>query len=289
MTQSHRSHDIASHAGISHCVTAGVALIGCSMIAVTPVALPLPVAEVPTLRLTSSIDPTGLWADVIHSAPTAIAGNLEDKFAAATFVGVDVASQVGTTLAAQTLDFNHLWALQYLSGMDMGMGVVPISPVEPAATVLTLLSSPLSGVLMGMFGALISPEVALINSIGAIADSLGGGNPSAAVQDLLATPANVVGALFNGATLSLDPLLPLLNEILQVPDGNEIIGASLDFGGLLSPGVTEAGNVGGSIFNALGLDLIMVGMGMPYSAPGEGIGLIGAVANLADMITETVG
>ena len=155
---------------------------------------------------------------------------------------------------------------------------------------MTLLSSPLSGVMMGAIGPIVSPEVALINSLEAIVSDLGGNDMSAAMQDLLAAPANAVGAFFDGATLNLDPLAPLLDQILQVPAGNDVTGIGLAFGGLFSTGVTEAGNVGGSIFNSLGLDLIMQGMGtMPYDAPGEAIGPIGALADLTQTVAEALG
>ncbi|UVO14309.1 outer membrane porin GjpA [Mycobacterium sp. SVM_VP21] len=249
------------------------------------------------MQLTASIDPFGPWVDVfnttvangsqvfdaIKDSLAGFATTLEGQFAAATFVGVDVATPEGTELAAQTLDWNHLWGLQYLAGMDFGMGIPQIDPVEPAATMLTLLSSPLSGVLMGLIGPLVSPGVELINSIGSIIDSIGGGDFEAVLQELLAAPANVVGSFFNGATLNLDALVPMLNELLQVPEGNAVLGASFAFGGLLTPGETDAGNVGGSLYNSLGLDLQMEGMGMPYSAPGEGVGLIASLVNLVDM------
>lgn len=281
-----------------HCGIAGIALVGSGVIAATPVAPLPPEVQAPVVALTASIDPVGPWVDVfttawqnatqvsgaIEDAAAAIVGNVESKIATATFIGVDVASDEGAALAARTLDFNHLWGLQYLAGADMGMGIEPIPAVEPAATLLTLLSSPLSGVLMGLIGPFASPGVALLNSIGDVVQGLGGGDLSAVAQDLLAIPANVVGGFLNGATLDLGVLLPLLEQLLQVPDGNEIIGASWDFGGLLTPGITEAGNVGGSAFNSLGLDLIMVGMPMPYLAPGEGIGLVGALANLTELV-----
>lgn len=334
-TPSHRLKEIALHAGARPHLTAGIALLGAGMIAVTPVAPPMPDVEVAALQLAASIDPLAPWVDVFNTTsanatevfdffsestvalqkaivdevgalgglivnnPTAIGdvlsaigGNLEDMFAAATFAGVDVASSAGTALGAQTLDFNHLWALQYISGMDMGtaMGhVVQIPAVEPAAEIFTLLSSPLSGVLIGAVGPFVSPGVAVINSTGAFTDNLGAGDLSAAVQDLLAAPASAVGAFFNGATLNLDPLLPLLDQALQVPAGNEVTGASLAFGGLFTSGVTEAGN-GGSLFNSLGLDLIMAGMGPnPYDASGEAIGPIGALADLLQIVAGAIG
>lgn len=303
MTQSLSSQNHVPHLRSRGFIAAGAALVVSGMIAVNPAMPTLPQAAAPSVQLTASLDPIGPWADVfnttvanvtqvfdaIKDADFGFSNSLQEAFAAATFIGVDIASPDGTALAAQTLDWSHLWGLQYLSGMDMGMGVVPVDAAEPAATILALLSSPLSGVLMGLIGPLISPGVALLNSVESIASSLGGGDFEAALQGLLAAPANVVGAFFNGATLHLDALLPLLNEGLQVPDGNEIIGASFDFGGLFTPGVIEAGEIGGSLYNSLGLDLVMVGMSMPYSAPGEAVGLIASLVNLAEMFSGGIG
>lgn len=275
----------------------GTALALTGIVAVSPAAPALGVAGPTSVQLTASLDMFGPWADVfnttlanatevfdaIKEVDFGFPGSLQEALAATTFIGVDVATPEGSDLAAQTLDWSHLWGLQYLAGMDMGMGVVPIGAVEPAATLLTLLSSPMSGVLMGLIGPLLSPGVELINGVGSIVDSLGGGDFEAAVQELLATPANMVGAFFNGATLNLDALVPLLNDALQVPEGNAVLGASFDFGGLFTPGVTDSGSIGGSIYNSLGLDLQMVGMGMPYSAPGEGVGLIASLVSLVEM------
>ncbi|QZA07442.1 outer membrane porin GjpA [Mycolicibacter heraklionensis] len=297
MKSSHHAHDLASQLGIGGLMAGGTALALTGIIAVSPVAPALGGAVPPSVQLTASLDLFGPWADVfnttlanatdvfdaIKEADFGFPGSLQEALAAITFIGVDVATPEGSDLAAQTLDWSHLWGLQYLAGMDMGMGVVPVDAAEPAATILTLLSSPLSGVLMGLIGPLVSPGVELINSIGSIVDSIGDGDFEAALQGLLAAPANVVGAFFNGATLNLDALVPLLNDALQVPEGNAVLGASFDFGGLFTPGVTDSGSIGGSIYNSLGLDLQMVGMGMPYSAPGEGIGLIASLVNLLDM------
>lgn len=298
-------HSQVSTAGLHRgFAAAGAALVATGMLAASPAAPALPsITTAPPMQLTASIDPFGPWVDVFNTtvangsqvfdavkdALAGFADTLEGQFAAATFIGVDVATPEGSDLAAQTLDWNHLWALQYLSGMDFGMGIPQIEPVEPAATLLTLLSSPMTGVLMGLVGPLFSPGVELFNNFGSIIDNIGGGDFEAALQDLLAVPANVVGAFFNGATLNLDALVPLLNDVLQVPDGNAVLGASFDFGGLFTPGETDAGNVGGSIFNSLGLDLQMMGMGMPYSAPGEGVGLIASLVNLVEMFAAGMG
>ena len=286
--------------------SASAALVACGLIAAQSApssSAPWAPSVAPTVRLAAALDVIGPWEDMVNAtvananevfdaiktADWGLPTSLGEAFTAATFIGIDIATAQGSALAAHTLDWSHLWGLQYLAGMDMGMGVVPIGAEEPAASILALLSSPMSGVLMGLIGPLLSPGVAMLNSAESVVGSLVGGDFEAALQGLLAAPAEVVGAFFNGATLNLDVLLPVLSDLLQVPAGNEIISASFDFGGLFSPGVTESGGVGGSLYNSLGLDLVMVGMPMPYSAPGEGIGLLGSLVDLLDVISPQVG
>ncbi|WP_420108787.1 outer membrane porin GjpA [Mycolicibacter arupensis] len=126
--------------------------------------------------------------------------------------------------------------------------------------IIHLLSSPLSGLIMGSLGPWIAPGVALLNSIGD-GDSLGD------------TLANVVGASLNGATLNLDGLLPMINEVAGdfLPAGASIGHLDIAFGGWLSAGhvaidpyqvlgaggevVAETPAVGGSILNSVGLTL----------------------------------
>ncbi len=303
MTQLHLSKTPAVQLGRQAFVAAGAALVVSGLVAAGPAMPTFAGTATAPVQLAASIDPFGPWvnmfettvangSEVFDAVKDAISGffdTVEGQFAAATFIGVDVATPEGTDLAAQTLDWNHLWGLQYLAGMDFGMGVPPIEPVEPAATLLTLMSSPLTGVMMGLVGPLISPGVELFNSVGSIVDNVFGGDFEAALQDLLAAPANVVGAFFNGASLNLDAFAQFLNEALQVPEGNAILGASFEFGGIFTPGETDAGNVGGSLYNSLGLLLEMEGMGMPYNAPGEGVGLIASLVNLAEMFSAGMG
>ena len=45
-----------------------------------------------------------------------------------------------------------------------------------------------------------------------------GGNPVGAVTALIDTPAFVVNAFFNGATLNLDPLAPVFNPFVSAGD-----------------------------------------------------------------------
>jgi hypothetical protein len=170
-------------------------------------------------------------------------------------------------------------------------------PDESTAALLTaatnFLASPLSGVVMGLISPAISPWVALFNSL--------------EDGDLSNIPANVVNAFFNGATLNLDDLAPLVNQVLLAQDETEqLTGLSIGFGGLFSPGnvvlgpgdvvtgVAQAHNgVGGSLLNTFGFDEDVhepqdpeAGTGFLGTTEefGVGLGPIAGFAGLEDLI-----
>ncbi|RUP03632.1 MAG: PE family protein [Mycobacterium sp.] len=185
----------------------------------------------------------------------------------------------------------------------VGDGYIPSGPDGLLlSTVLNFASSPLSGVMIGAVGPVISPPVALLNSIGSILADATAGNVTAAVNGVLGLPAHVVDAFFNGATLNLDPLAPLFNPFVSSGSGGaeELTGLSLAFGGLFSPGQVVDGTggpmyygVGGSLFNALGLDLSFLPpddfAGGSIEIPAIGVGPIAATAGLIHVIGLALG
>ena len=155
-----------------------------------------------------------------------------------------------------------------------------ISPAE-VTPIINFLASPLSGMIMGDVGPLISPLVALGNSI-----SAGDG--------LNETLANMVGAFFNGADLNLDGLIPLIEQSGAVPFTFQNL--DIAFGGLLSPGTVAAGPyndgiaaVGGSIFNSLGVYAADVPTAGTLDLTGYGIGPLGAWEGWAETIAGLLG
>ncbi|MEN3223355.1 outer membrane porin GjpA [Mycolicibacterium porcinum] len=174
--------------------------------------------------------------------------------------------------------------------------------VETFSAVMNVLASPLSGVLIGSVGPVISPAVALLNSAVAISDALQAGDSTTALSSLLGVPAGMVDAFLNGANLNLDALAPMINDSGLVKDTVSIEGINIAFGGLLTPGATdrstyeytdEDGNkvtipsVGGSIFNSLGLDIKFAGI--PISVEGEAVGPIGALQGLSQTVGVLLG
>lgn len=173
---------------------------------------------------------------------------------------------------------------------------------EAFGTVMNVLASPLSGVLIGFAGPLVSPGVALLNGAIAVADALETGDASAALSNAFGIPAGMVDAFLNGANLNLDALAPMINDAGLIKDTVTIDGLNIAFGGLLTAGSTdrstyeytdEEGNkvtipsVGGSIFNSLGLDVKLGPAGI--SVKGEAVGPIGALQGLSQTVGVLLG
>lgn len=312
--------------------SAGVAIVGASVIAVSPVAAPLPGAPVfREVALTTLGDIVNPWIDQYNTAITdytQIANNyylaphvglqqfmvnsarlLAELFADPSKLGevsiqaqdnLNTVAQTMTLLGAdsdtvkavteQTMDSCPLSCHTFIYGLLPGL--LPPDLVAPLQPVVNFIASPLSGVLMGVLGPGLAPWVALINSIG---DGDG----------LNATLANMVGAFFNGATLDLDALLPLLNSgtLLPLPEAISFTHLDIAFGGLFSPGVVSNGpwelydstgdpfisvpSVGGSMFNSVGMG-IQAGA-TALTADSHPIGPLGALQGMSEILGLQLG
>lgn len=263
---------------------------------------------------------TSTWFSLLASDPAAALGNLQTAAQSVAVIGSP--TDLGWNMVQHTLggvtQFNpsdtsqpsipvnnaHNQIYENLVGIGSDFNPGPDSAVLKA--VVDLASSPLSGVLMGFAGPVVSPGVALFNEAGAIFGDLTGGNPMGAFGRLIGTPATVVDAFFNGANLDISPLAPLFNGFVSAgSDGVQTLtGGSLGFGGLFSPGQVVYGpggetyyGVGGSFLNSLGLDFVyssdeFVGptqlTGTFNIAPAP-VGPIGAVAGLIDIVGNALG
>ena len=331
------------HAAIRPYATGGIALVGASVIAVSPIAPPLPDIHLPNqhdvqaaaVRLTAGWDPLAAWQNAFNTASTN-ASTLTNNFFLAPGVGLQQAivnqvgflnevlndpSSIGTVLQqfatnaqtvatgltgvnasaatataanAHTLDGLHSALLSLLPGF-----LPPGVDAAVVTQVLQVLSSPLSGLLIGAVGPVISPGVALLNSVLAVGAALQASDPSAALSHLLDAPANAVNAFFNGADLNLDALVPVIANAGILPAGTTIDALDYAFGGLLTPGsvsqtYTQGGTLdpgipapGGSILNSLGLTVTTDALGVPLTLaiPSNAVGPLGAL----ESISQTVG
>jgi PE family len=250
------------------------------------------------------------------SNPGTLFVNLETAAQSVTLIGANnsiVSAVTNHTLGGVTEAFGGLLGdtmvydahVQLFQGLTGDGFTLPSGPVGAlTAGLANFASSPLSGVLLGAVGPVVSPGVALFNEAGTIVSDLTGGNVAAAVTQLLDTPATVANAFFNGATLNLDPFAPLVQNVFfssnEGGTGEVATGLSFAFGGLFSPGqvVTGAGGpmyygVGGSALNSLGMDLAFfppdADAGATIAIPAIPVGPIGATEGLVDIIGQALG
>lgn len=176
-------------------------------------------------------------------------------------------------------------------------------PIDPATitAIMNVLASPMSGVLIGLVGPVISPAVAVLNSGIAIAAAIQAGDPDAVFSDVFSAPANVVGAVFNGATLDLTALTPIINET-GLLGSTTLNSLDIAFGGLFTPGSVGRGSYdgpngtsitapGGSILNSIGMNVTTDALGFPLTLdiPGQAVGPIGAMEGLSQTVGVLLG
>lgn len=328
-------------------VTAGVALAGASMLAVSPVSAPaLPDTPLmPDIQLTAiDFDPLGSLAGIFDTTSTnatavaetffeapgavlqqslvnqfgfvgdlvsnpanigdvlqGVGGNIKEAFQAATFLGLDLNINSSITELAPILAANDgmhtLFAV--LAPTLLGESIDNDALTQVLTQAINFAASPASGVLMGLAGPFASPAVPFINPFMELAS---GGDPATALGGLLNAPLDAINGFFNGSALNLDPLLPIIAQTGILPEELQIGSLSLAFGGLFSPGGTALApgiipddytifdpnmGIGGSMLNSLGLNI--PALGPLGDIPGEGIGPLGALTNLSQMIAAAIG
>ena len=208
---------------------------------------------------------------------------------------IDVSTVVNAPSAQATnglragIDTLHQLGLNNLPGYLN----LPADQVDQIKKVMTFLASPATGVLIGLAGPVISPAVALGQSIQAIVGHLSGTpDLGAAVQEFINIPGNMIGAFFNGATANLDALVPVINNSGILKSGTSLNSLSMAFGGLFSTGSTRtADGIGGSIFNSMGMNVSTSFIGVPITLniPGQAVGPLAAMTSLSQLIARAIG
>ncbi|MFL0182179.1 outer membrane porin GjpA [Mycobacterium sp. SMC-15] len=293
--------------------TAGVALVGAGLVAVTPLS-----ASLPTLFDVQSraVVLTSAWDEVLNAASANVTTMLNNWYLApgvgmqqfmanqmgywdqlandpagsinaineqiqlhlnavlSGFAMQDMTAETRATVLNHTMDGTH----QLMFGQVAGYLPADVDP-DQILPIIDYLGSPSSAMLMGMIGPGISPWIALLNGI------TDGDNPF----DIL---INMGGAFFNGATLNLDALLPMINEAGFFPAGMNMDHLDFAFGGLLSTGAAavsyqvlgpggevaaEVPAVGGSIFQSVGLEFSGVPVIGTLDLNSAGIGPLAAM------------
>ncbi|MEB3050501.1 outer membrane porin GjpA [Mycolicibacter sp. MYC123] len=314
-------------------VTTGIAIVGAGLIAATPVATPLAGSStIRDVGLTSTLgDALAPWMDQYNTAAenfTVLANNyfVAPEVAAQQFIANTqawiqtvlndpsqipvVVNEIQEQMRAVSNAYTMLnipaddptavtTVLHTLSGgadlttFNIGHSLMftilpqllpaflpPGTDADAILPILNFIASPASGMIMGMLGPGLSPWIALMNSI----------NDGDGLNEIM---ANMTGAFFNGATLDLDFILPMLDGV--VPPGT-ISHLDFAFGGLFSTGavanaayttydaagnvVSEVPAVGGSIFNSVGFAIDASGfLGAPLTltVDSHGVGPLGAL------------
>jgi hypothetical protein len=173
----------------------------------------------------------------------------------------------------------------------------PPAAKELFQQVLNVMASPLSGVAIGLVGPLVSPAVALMNSLHGVVTALAAGDLARAVQHVIDIPANMVNGALNGATLNLDGLVPVLNAVPLFQPGNYLNNLNISFGGLFTAGVTGTGGldwetfgIGGSLWNSIGLTMTSPELPInPLDVDGLAVGPLGALVQLGQIIATAIG
>lgn len=170
--------------------------------------------------------------------------------------------------------------------------VIPSLITDPslqqlADSLLDFTGSPLSGVMIGDLGTMLSPVLEFNADVTAIGDALGGSTPdlTTAFQDLVNMPADITNAFLNGYG-DVD-LTPLLNDLgITLPSLTffgapaDITDVNVDLGGLLSGA--------GSLFDSLGLDLDVPALGTIDSS-GLAVGPLASMVEMGQSIAEALG
>jgi hypothetical protein len=241
---------------VAHPAVAGVVLACAGIITITPTSVPLPGVQVAAVQLSSSFDPITPWEDVLTTA-SANATALFAEWSAAPFpvlqqTVVNQVGYLGELPDLQTIDgqiSDHLQAaghaavapdlgllntahLEALNG-DIAGGVIPANLLSPELFQSPILSAA-SGVLVGALGPVVSPVLALDNSIQEITTALTGPNPDfiTALNDLVNIPAAVTGAFLDGyGSVDLTPWLSDLSVSSLLPTGSTLNSLDVAMGG----------------------------------------------------------
>ncbi len=246
----------------------------------------------------------GFWDTMLNdpsSIPTVMQEMQDNLDAVMTaFSLLNATDETVQTVTWHTLSGTDQASIPPVIGHDALLLLLPLflseEQQETLGPIINFAASPMSGMLMGALGPMVSPLVALMNSI-SDGDSFG---------QILASPLD---GFLNGATLDLDFLIPVIADsgLLPLPEGVDITHLDIAFGGLFSAGgvaptyqvFDAAGDptafvpaAGGSILNSLGMGIDASGLGLPIpplDIASHGVGPIGAWLGWSQAIGGVLG
>jgi hypothetical protein len=295
-------------------IAAGVAVVGTSAIAMSPVVVAPPdIRAASAIQLTATTDWAGVFSkasenaqalfDTWREAPAPIlqqiAANLRtyltelpDLSGIVAQIQANFQSALAAPLAPDpsTLDSTHRTFYELLPAIMQLPGIPDLLQLSISPTgqqLLAFSTTALSGVLLGMAGPVLGPLIVLASSLESINNDLAAPTPdlTSAMGTLANIPAAMTDAFLNGGQhVDLTALVKAVGPAIGVsfPDGVEV---GIALGGLLSPG--------GSVFNALDFaydnDLLgVLHIHVPL-ATGTPVGPIGSFMDLARTIAKAIG
>jgi len=247
--------------------TAGVVLVGASVIAVTPLVAPMPSVQTRPVQLVDA------WSDLV----TDTTANLQN-----------IAANADPTA---------------ISGVFSALGTNPVGVLEALFNLTPTVTSdltPLPGTIsvdlppgLELLIAQIGAEGATFNAISDVVGELSS-NPSAALNTLLEAPATIVNAFLNG-----EDNISLLNGIVDITGFNGILAplqnVSIDLNlpdllNALGVGNLSLSNLGvdlGSLLNQLGLgNLDLGGLFSALGLSGDGLGTLLGDPTLSSLLGD---
>ncbi|KAA0110214.1 outer membrane porin GjpA [Mycolicibacterium sp. P1-5] len=291
-------------------IAAGVALVGTSAIALSPVTVPPPaMRSAPAIQLAASTD----WADIFtragqsaqqlfdswRQAPAPILQQiianqvsylqqLPDFAAIATHIQTNLQAALAAPTAADpsTLDTVHRTFYELLPVVLQVPELLQLNISPLGRQLLAFSTSPLSGLILGMAGPVLGPLIVLASGLEAVRSKLTAPTPdvAGALSALTNIPAAMTDAFLNGGQhLDLTALATTFGPAIGVsfPAGVQV---GIALGGLLSPG--------GSIFNTLDFAYDNNLLGLPVHIPiatGTPVGAIAAFMNFTRAIARAIG
>jgi hypothetical protein len=292
-------------------LTAGVAALSAGAIALTPVQ-PIPdhLAMAPqrvvsnlSVDLAAAIDPITPWVTAINAAVDN-AYALQDTWNARPFPIIQTIVQnqftylselpnIGLIFQQITGNIGNFLRAPFATGAD-NVNDTPIPGASPnflnqrflynALTglapdlepVLSLLTSPASGFLLGFAGPGLSSILQLQETVQNIFAPPPGAKPLLnAINEILNLPANLFNAAFNGGKF-LD-LTDLVKNLVGPTLAPAITSAGVRTGGFL--------NAGGVAFDGLATE---ANLGLSIVDPGLSVGFIGATGTLANSVADAI-
>lgn len=282
------------HLAVRPFVTTGIALVGASVIAVAPVAPPLPDVKVPAVASTAAVQLSASWQELIENTNTSIQA-LVNFYAEAPF---PIVEQI---LKNQTANFDAIVEALGNTGNGLITALTETLPATLQTATEALANGDVVGFVNGLVLATFAPFVPLLT----------GGLPAALQQAFIGTIqnlVNVVAAVTDPGNLLLyviGPAGPFINvigasavaaqNIIDSLNGGDVLTALIDAPATVLDGFLNGGygpNLIDLIFPGAPVTLTAGGLLTLLNVDTPPLSLPGPIASLVEiqrLIAQTLG